>query len=139
MAVDVWQDRDPSVTIEPFERAGAFVVVYGALDVSVAGLLGDAVQSAIEADYTQLVIDLNGATFFDSGSFRVLVESVEPLGENEDAAVVLVSADGSVRRVLELVEADLLFPCYADRDTARRSLRLPPSTAEWRHPVGETS
>jgi anti-anti-sigma factor len=137
MSVDAWQDRDPSVTIEPFERAGAFVVVYGALDVGAAGLLSDAVRSAIEADYTQLVVDLNGATVFDSGAFRVLVESVAPLGEIDDSAVVIVSGGGCVQRLLDLVEADLLFPCYADRDTARRSLRLPPSTTEWRHPVGE--
>ena len=132
MDARVWTDTDPSFTVEPFDRAGAFLVLNGAVDVCSDELLRDAVASAIDADYRQLVVDFETTTFLDSGAFRALVESVEPLRGVEDAAVVLVGATGCVRQLLELVDADELFPHYADRDTARRALRLPAARTAWR-------
>jgi anti-anti-sigma factor len=132
MDARVRTDTDPSVTVEPFDRAGAFLVFDGAVDVCSDGLLRDAVASAIEADYRQLVVDFATTTFLDSGAFRALVDSVEPLRDVEDAAVVLVGATGCVRHLLDLVDADELFPHYDDRDTARRALRLPAPETAWR-------
>ena len=56
-------DTAPSVTVEPFDRRGTFIGVRSDIDVLDAELLRDAVASAIEAGYRQLVIDFGDATF----------------------------------------------------------------------------
>ncbi len=125
-------NTDPSVLIEPFDRFGAFVIATGSFDAGPEVVLRDAVTSAITAGYRQLVVDFSDATFFDSGAFRVLVETVAALDDVDDSAVLLVGLHGAVERVVELLDADRILPRYADRSAARRALQMTSRRTAWR-------
>jgi anti-anti-sigma regulatory factor len=127
-----WSRTVRSVTVKPFDRAGAFVGIIGDFDIFDEALLRDGVGSAIKAGYTQLVIDFSAATFLDAGAYRILLEALEPLQEGDDSDVMLVGLDGCAARSLEILEVDRRFDCYRDRAMARRALGLSAPETAWR-------
>lgn len=126
-----WGTRERSVDVEPFDLDGAYITLIGDLDVRDEELLREVIGSAIGAGYHRLVIDFTRTTFFDSGAYRVLLDSLAPLLAIDDSKVIVGGAHGCVARLLDVLDADRAFLVYLDRDVARRALRVTASHPAW--------
>ena len=79
------------------------VVVVGDVDMDTAPRFRDAVAAAVDA-HQRTVVDLTGATFFDSSGLRVLLEYAAQLTE------VTIPAKGILLRVFEVAGVDQVLP-----------------------------
>lgn len=105
----------------PLEGPRHVVVAEGELDLQAAAALAAALDEAIEAGKTQVVLDMSGVGFIDSTAVHVLVGGARELRQRL-GTLVLVCSDPNVRRLLELTRLDLVAPLYESREAALRSL-----------------
>lgn len=89
--------------VEPGDDGTSFQVV-GDLDLATVNTFFEAVRGAgpFEGDVS---IDLSGVTFMDSTGLRSLMTISKDLPE--DAKLVIVGASPQVRKLMDLVRADL--------------------------------
>jgi anti-anti-sigma factor len=96
----------------------------GCLVVTVRGELDELNASPLDqtltarTDSAPVIVDLSRVSFICSTSIRVLVKD-RPQGRP-----ALVAPAGSVRKVLDIVNADRTNPIFYDRDSALQSLTL---------------
>jgi anti-anti-sigma factor len=82
------------------------------------GLLGEAMR-----DVNQVVLDLGPLQHFDIGGFAAILKWAA--GNQADQEIRLCSASGAVHALLELLQADIIFPLYNSREDAIASLKAP--------------
>jgi anti-sigma B factor antagonist len=99
-------DLAPTVTARRFAIHGVCLQGRGELDMVAAPLFGEAISAAIAAGHRHLVVDLAGATHLDCACLGAILAAMRPLSTEEDAALVLAGARGSVERLLALLEFD---------------------------------
>ena len=114
MSVDGWLTPNVAVTplggaevseleLEPQRGIGTAevsILVRGEVDMATSSQLRDALDAAIEAGATTIVLECQGLGFLDSSGIGVLVAARDRLGD--DGALVLDSPPGNVRKVLDI-------------------------------------
>ena len=127
-------DADRVVTVEPFDDAGATLVVDGDLDLATASQLATALHDQIGHGHRHLVVDLSHATFFDSCAMVALLRGLAPLRDEPAAAVALINGHPVVRRALEVSGIGEMFSSFETRDQAITAISNDPERlcASWR-------
>jgi anti-anti-sigma factor len=122
-----------SITIEVFGRV-AVVVLPGDLDWHDEDHLTEVIDYAIRCGHHHLVLDFTAATYLSAHAYGVVVHALGALHRLPHSAVVLAGADGPVKRLLQVLEADLMFTVFLTRGDALRALRDPsrPPNDGWR-------
>jgi anti-sigma B factor antagonist len=100
----------------------AVISAAGAIDLTNAEPLRDALLSAFNAGATAVVVDLTAATFLDSAGIAALVHASRRA--RRDGADLRVAAGSAVLRILELVGLDQLVPVYLSVEAALASLAV---------------
>jgi len=91
----------------------AVVAIKGEVDLAVAGRLEQSLRD-LELDGVQTVeFDLTGVTFASSTALALLLRAHERI-ESAGAMMVVVIADGPVRRLFELTQLDRLLNVVRD-------------------------
>ena len=75
----------------------------------------------IEDGKKRLVVDLSKATFIDSTTLGVLVGGVKRLRPT-GGSLSLVCTDQNISKIFEITGLDRVFPIYASREEALRSV-----------------
>lgn len=92
-------------------------VVRGDLDVSSSPDLRDRLERAITTSATELLVDLEEATFMDASALGVLVTALKKAGAR-GAVLRLVAPSAPVQRLLRLTQTESVFPIERDLITA---------------------
>ena len=101
------------------------VTVVGEVDTFTAPVLRSTLDSQLEQQPRELVIDLSGVQFLETTGLHVLLRARGLLGR-EDRALAVVCPFGPVRRLLELSGTSELFVLYNTREEAAAAL-VPPA------------
>jgi anti-anti-sigma factor len=91
------------------------LVVRGELDELTAPKLDAAIDG--HRDGRTVVVDLSETTFVSSAGLHALMR-------DRRESLAIVCPPGNVRRVLDIVQADLRLPIFYDLDTATQSITL---------------
>ena len=83
--------------------------------------LKERLVQVIEDGKKQLVVDLSKATFIDSTTLGVLVGGVKRLRPG-GGHLALVCTDQNISKIFEITGLDRVFPIYASREEALRSV-----------------
>jgi anti-anti-sigma factor len=123
-----------SVTIEPYDAGGVFVVVEGRLDSASERSVAEAIATEIDRGYRHLIIDLDAVTFIDGAGVHSLAWAVAALGDDPDAAVVLAGGGRQIQRDLVRTDVRRLFPVASGRWVALAMIRAQsdPMSSGWR-------
>ena len=84
------------------EGATTVLTVGGELDCNTAPLLSELVEGSMAAHPSQLLLDLSGCSFLDSGGCRALAVARRLVGDGR-IGVACPESNRPVRRVLEIV------------------------------------
>jgi anti-sigma B factor antagonist len=106
------------VTTRRFGEDGVCLETQGELDLAAAPLFSDAISAAIFEGHRHVVIDLEAATFLDCACLGAILAGMRPLRAERDAALVLAGANGSVERLLALLEFERTCPVVSSVDEA---------------------
>jgi anti-sigma B factor antagonist len=90
------------------DGATATLTLVGELDAHTAPALADAIETAVAAGATAIVVDANGLSFCDSSGIQVLIQARERLVPN-GGTVALVGVQRSVEKVLAVTGLLELF------------------------------
>jgi anti-anti-sigma factor len=113
----------PLASIARSEHEGVRVVeVIGELDISNVNALEDATFDLPNEDLG-IVLDLRAASYIDSATLGVLFKLQHSLQRRGQALRVVVAAESSAQRVLELTGFDPAITCENDRDAAIAEIR----------------
>ena len=105
---------DTAIPPEVIERDGATVIVLrGEHDTSTAGSLEAAIASTLDAGQP-VIVDLSRVSFIDSSIAAVLLRT----RPGDALAAVVAPLGEGARKVLDLIEADLVLPLYDDMGAA---------------------
>lgn len=103
----------PRLNITKSEQDGALVVqIEGEIDLSTASQFEKELLDSM-GQGANLVVDLAGVDFMDSTGIGVLVRTSKKVTAN-GGIMGLLSAKGSVRRVIEVSGLDGVIPLYDD-------------------------
>lgn len=94
--------------------------VRGQADLHTAPELRNAINAALDAGATGLVVDLSQASFVDSMTLGVLLGAVKRLRPS-GGKVGIVCVDPHIRRIFEITMLDRVFSLHGDRDAAREA------------------
>ena len=95
------------------EDGAAFVRPEGVLDIEGAARFEHEVQTALEADPREMVIDLRGVTFLDSIGMRSLFRACGWC-ERVHVPLCVVARNAPVQRILRATGADVWLPLVDD-------------------------
>jgi anti-sigma B factor antagonist len=101
--------------MEPIEirtenlQDATIIHVHGEVDLATAGMVQDALRSAIRSG-RHVVVDLANVTYIDLSGFRALVEGKKALGERQSLAVAASSP--IIHRVIEIIELGTVLPAF---------------------------
>jgi len=101
---------DPSFPVSVTDGQ-AVVTTPEEIDISSAGLLREALVSAIATGQPVIVVDMSGTEFCDSTGLNVLVRALGQ-AEQADAELRLVMGGSGVRRVLTVTGVAGMFRIY---------------------------
>jgi len=93
----------------------------GEVDLYTAPEFKERLVQVIEDGKKQLVVDLSKATFIDSTTLGVLVGGVKRLRPG-GGHLALVCTDQNISKIFEITGLDRVFPIYASREEALRSV-----------------
>lgn len=79
----------------------ALIRPVGDLDLSSAQDLAEAIEAALDADNTEIEVDLSGVSFVDSTGLRILIEATTK-AEQRSARLSLTKSGDQFRRLVEL-------------------------------------
>ncbi|MBI3910745.1 MAG: STAS domain-containing protein [Armatimonadetes bacterium] len=115
--------REFAVTLEEWPEA--YVArVYGQIDLATAGRLQAALQAALSAMRTPLVVDLSPVTYLDSAAITALL-AVRRSAFRRGCPVLLVTGTAFPRKVLGLMHLERLLPLHDTLPEALGSLAGP--------------
>jgi anti-sigma B factor antagonist len=101
---------------------GAYVIaVAGEADLYSAPRLEAELEAAIAAGGREIVVDLTRTTFIDSTALSVLVDATKRL-RPEGGRILLVCVDKNLVKIFRITALDRLFPIFASRADAVRSV-----------------
>jgi anti-sigma B factor antagonist len=101
---------------------GAYVIaVAGEADLYSAPSLRRELDGAIDAGGKDIIVDLTRTTFIDSTALSVLVEATKRL-RPDGGRLALVCVDQNLVKIFRITALDRLFPLFASRGEAVRSL-----------------
>jgi len=101
-----WIDDGPlTIRAERGPKELYVVEVYGELDLSCIETLEAELRRIEATDVDQIILDLSGLDFIDSTGIRILLEA-EARSRQDSSRLSFLRGQGSVERVLELVQAD---------------------------------
>lgn len=84
------------------------IILSGEVDAFSAGPLDDALGEAVARDATDVVVDLAGLTFMDSGGLNVFIRHYKPL-DAQGRRLVLRDPHPGVARALYIAGMDTVF------------------------------
>ncbi len=87
------------------------IVVIGEADIYTAPELKEALNAAIGAGATSVLVDLSGATFIDSTTLGVLMGAVRRLRPG-GGEVAIACADPNICRIFEITLLDRVFRIF---------------------------
>ena len=93
----------------------------GEVDLYTAPEFKERLVQVIEDGKKRLVVDLSKATFIDSTTLGVLVGGVKRLRPT-GGSLSLVCTDQNISKIFEITGLDRVFPIYASREEALRSV-----------------
>jgi len=126
--------RGRVVRSETLSTHGAAVIVDGDLDLATAPQLTAEISERIAHGHIHFIVDFTRATFLDSVAMTALLAAIEPLGSDQDAAVVLAGATRIVDRSLQVSGVGDLFTRFAERQDAIAALDASaPLSQRWRY------
>ena len=103
------------------------IAVRGELDLDTAPQLDEALETALKADGSALVIDLSECEFIDSTGIALIVRAAQRLNPDEDGQdggrFALCCVNDQVRRLLGITGLDSSIPLYDSREDAITRLR----------------
>ncbi|SDI32963.1 anti-anti-sigma factor [Actinokineospora alba] len=95
---------------------GVVLVVTGELDLGTAPRFEEALEQAQRAESDRVVLDLTAVTFLGSSGLSALVRANARSAGN--GLGVVMTADTSIRRPLEVTGLDTVLPLYETVDAA---------------------
>ena len=98
--------------------AHTLVTLAGECDLNTGRQLRDILTSEVSRGAQRLIVDLSALTFMDSTGMQVLLSTRSVLAVR-GGALVLVSPQPVVARILELTEADQVIPVYGSLEDAQ--------------------
>jgi len=101
---------------DPVQQAH-LVTASGELDLAAAPQLSAILTMGAASSQSVVVLDMSGATFFDSTALGVVIRAADQLAQ-AGKRLIIVSPEGPVHRLLELTNLKQHFAIYADRDAA---------------------
>ena len=93
----------------------------GEIDLYTAPEFKERMVQVIEDGKKQVIVDLSKATFIDSTTLGVLVGGVKRL-RPAGGTLALVCSDQNIVKIFEITGLDRVFPIYASREEALRSV-----------------
>lgn len=107
--------------IQTTGQGGATVLsARGRVDSMTAGRLGDALNAAITAGNTLLVLDLSGVDYMSSAGLRELVNALKKV-KRASGDLRLAQPSRRVREVMEMAGLDTIFLIFETSDEAVES------------------
>jgi anti-sigma B factor antagonist len=97
--------------------------IEGAIDISNARELGDALLEIGAESALGLVVDLSGVNYLDSAGVRLVLRLATELDRRRRLLGVVGPADAPVRSVLELTAVDRYVPLYERVEDAVAAIR----------------
>ena len=85
------------------EDGGTVLWAAGELDITVAALLGDALDRVRAVSGKHLIVDLSRLRFLDVSGLRLLITADERLRRGGAQGLAVRGAAGTVRRIFEVV------------------------------------
>ena len=110
------EDPDYSVDHDPVQGAH-LVVAEGELDLAAAPRLATVLSMATASPEPTVVLDLLPVRFIDSTALGAIMRASSDC-EAAGKSLMVIVAEGPVRRLLEITNLTGRFRVYADRDTA---------------------
>jgi anti-sigma B factor antagonist len=102
---------------EDLEDGTRILAVAGEIHVSTAPELSEALNRAIVAGHTRLVLDFTDVAFIDSTGLSVLLNALRRLTRSQ-GALSLVCTNPTVLRLFEITRLDSTFDIVATREEA---------------------
>jgi stage II sporulation protein AA (anti-sigma F factor antagonist) len=91
-------------------RDALLVRASGEIDLASAGMLGEELGRAWDADASFIVLDLGGVDFIDSTGLQVLLRAAERSREDGNRLSVWLGPAAAVRRLVELSGVEGALP-----------------------------
>jgi len=115
--------NEETASVQRFETTAEIVgearvvTVRGELDIATSPQVRDLLSHVATDRARPLVIDLAECEFIDSTGLAALLHGAKP-AQNGQSHVAIVSAEGDVRRMLELTAIDKTIPVFETLDQA---------------------
>jgi len=106
---------------EPGPPGVVLLVLAGEIDLATSGQFRDAIEGALAAPGSSVVIDMTDVTFMDSTMLRELLRAHKEIDAG-GGRLVIAGAQAAVRRLLELTGTSGLFVMTEDREAALGTL-----------------
>jgi anti-sigma B factor antagonist len=112
-------DDRPRFTVETMHLSDerAVVAVIGEIDLLTAPQLDGALDAAIAAGASQIVVDLSDSDFIDSSGLSVLITAGKRL-QGADGSFAVSCPSERVERILRMTGLHQVFAIHASRDEA---------------------
>ena len=104
------------LTINHVDNICYFTLV-GDIDSLSAGLIKEKIQSQVEAQCFNFIVDLTQVKFMDSAGLGVLVSGLKVCNKN-GGEMVLVGPNENVRELFRITRLDTVFKLFQDRESA---------------------
>lgn len=111
-----------------YDEGVVLVALDGELDLSVVGLLDDAVRQAVAAGLRLVVIDLSALSFCDSSGLGGLLGASRVV-RGVGGTLLVAGAHGAVQRLLQLTSMERALTIVPDVSAALVALRRAASDA----------
>jgi anti-sigma B factor antagonist len=100
-----------------------YFTLVGEIDSLSAGLIKDKIQSQIEAQCYNFIVDLTQVKFMDSAGLGVLVSGLKVCNKN-GGDLVLVGLTENVRELFRITRLDTVFKLFPDRESAAEAFNV---------------
>jgi len=116
------------LTFDDFSRV-QLVEVIGRVDNDSTATLDQSVDKALASGRNQIILDLSGVQYMNSGGLRELVQLWKRV-QNTGGTLIVANPSERVKRVLDLVGLETVFRIYSDptwNSSLRYAAKLPTS------------
>jgi anti-sigma B factor antagonist len=116
------------LTFDDFSRV-QLVEVIGRVDNDSTVTLQQSVEKALASGRNQIILDLSGVQYMNSAGLRELVQLWKRI-QKTGGALIVANPSERVKRLLELVGLETIFPIYSDpawTSSLRSAASLPTS------------
>jgi anti-anti-sigma factor len=113
---------DPAQSNVTYHDSVGVIRLAGEVDIVQAQGLRERLLGAVRNEDLGLVVDLGGATYIDSVGVSLLFELAERLSQRQLRLAVVLPDSGLVKRVIKIVNLDLVAEIHPSVDEALTAL-----------------